>query len=195
MPGVRVGTTRRRPHLGCGRRVAMQAPLLFGLDAATGCRSGDLISTSKRRSPCHPPLPQARTAPSARRARGAADTARANRRQHCASADPDPLPSWNDGPRSRRSSPSCAPRPTQARPELRAAGRAHRHLRPGRHAVGRAPMYIAGGLLPRAGAGVVKAKPELANGRAVQDRARPATARQWQSSRCRTWIKILCSRH
>jgi len=37
------------------------------------------------------------------------------------------------------------------------------HLRPGRDAVGGASHVHPGGLLPGAGAGIVKAKPELAN--------------------------------
>ena len=59
----------------------------------------------------------------------------------------------------------------RSQPAVRAAGGAHRHLRPGRHAVGRASDVLAGDVLPgpRAGAGEGEAGTE--ERRAVQDRA------------------------
>ena len=53
---------------------------------------------------------------------------------------------------SRRSSISSPPRPRRGT-RLRAAGRAARHLRPGRHAVGRAADLFAGGVRARPGGG------------------------------------------
>ena len=86
-------------------------------------------------------------------------------------AQTDPLPSWNDGP-AKQAIVEFVQATTDARqPEVRAAGGAHRHLRPGRHAVGRAPDVHAGDVLPGAGAGGGQGEAGADEGRAVQDRA------------------------
>ena len=66
------------------------------------------------------------------------------------------------GRRSRRSSTSCAPPPTGRAPTT-CPGGPHRHVRPGRHALGRASDVHAGDLLPGPRARVVAKKPELKN--------------------------------
>ena len=68
-------------------------------------------------------------------------------------------------------------------PEVRAARRAHRHLRPGRHAVGRAPDVLAGDVLPGAGAGGREGEAGAAKTSSRSRPCCPATARRWRSSR------------
>ena len=81
----------------------------------------------------------------------------------------DPLPSWNDGRAKQAIIDSCR-RPRPGQPQVRAPGRAHRHLRPGRHAVGRAPDLFASGLLPGPCAGSGGGEARTQERRAVQDR-------------------------
>ncbi len=73
-------------------------------------------------------------------------------------------------------------------PELRAAGRAHRHLRPGRHALGRAPDVLAGDVHPRARAGAGQGQARAGECRALLDGAvhperRPRGDRQVDDAR------------
>jgi hypothetical protein len=56
-------------------------------------------------------------------------------------------------------------------PEIRAARRAHRHLRPGRHAVGRAPDVFAGDVHPRERSGAGQGQARTGQGRPVLDGA------------------------
>ncbi len=74
-----------------------------------------------------------------------------------------PLPSWNDGPAKQAIVDFVRATTETGRPEVRAAGGAHRHLRPGRHALGRAPDVHAGDVLPGARPALVEKKPELKN--------------------------------
>ncbi len=84
---------------------------------------------------------------------------------------PDPLPSWNDGPAKKAILDFVRDDHRQGEPQIRAARAAHRHLRPGRHAVGRASDVHAGGLLPGTGAGRGEAQAGIEERRAVQDGA------------------------
>ncbi len=68
-------------------------------------------------------------------------------------AQNDPLPSWNDGPTKQAIIEFVQDHHRQVEPEVRAASRAHCHLRPGRDLVGLAPDVRASGLLPGPGAG------------------------------------------
>ena len=63
------------------------------------------------------------------------------------------LPSWNDGPAKQAILDFVRDHHRQGKPELRAARGAHRHVRSGRHALGRAPDVHADDVLPRPGAG------------------------------------------
>ena len=54
-----------------------------------------------------------------------------------AQAQPDPLPSWNDGPTKQAVVEVIRATTDPAGPELSVDGETHRHFRPGRHAVGR----------------------------------------------------------
>ncbi len=56
-------------------------------------------------------------------------------------------------------------------PEVRATSRAHRHLRPGRHAVGRASDVLAGDVHPRKRAGAGQGEARTRQGRPVLDGA------------------------
>ena len=85
--------------------------------------------------------------------------------------DDDPLPSWNDGPaKTGDHRIRASDHDGQVEPEVRAARRAHRDLRPGRHAVGRASDVHAGDLLPGPGTGGRKGEAGTRERRAVQDR-------------------------
>ena len=83
---------------------------------------------------------------------------------------PTRCPPGTTGRRSRRSSTFVQATTDAGQPEVRAAGRAHRHVRPGRHAVGRAPDVLAGDVLPRARAGGGQGQAGARESRAVQDR-------------------------
>ena len=94
----------------------------------------------------------------------------------------DPLPSWNDGAAKQAILDFVASRPT-GKPEFRAARGAHRHLRSGRHALGRAPDVHAGGLLPGPRPGGGRRRPELG----TSSRSRPCSReieRRSPSFRC-----------
>jgi hypothetical protein len=54
-------------------------------------------------------------------------------------AQGDPLPSWNDGPAKQAIVEFVKTTTDGGEPEVRAGGGAHRRVRPGRHAFGRAP--------------------------------------------------------
>ena len=73
----------------------------------------------------------------------------------CAQMTPtgDPLPSWKDGAAKDAVVQFVRNTTVAGSAAVRAAGRAHRHLRPGRHALGRAAALRAGGIRARAGEG------------------------------------------
>ena len=58
------------------------------------------------------------------------------------------LPSWNDGAAKQAIVDFVRDDHGRGEPEVRAAGRTHRHVRSGRHAVGRAADVHAGDVLP-----------------------------------------------
>ena len=73
-----------------------------------------------------------------------------------------PLPSWNDGAAKAAILDLVRSTTNSASPEFRRPRGARRHIRSGRHDLGRASGRYPGGLLPRAGVpAVVEAKPEL----------------------------------
>ena len=88
-----------------------------------------------------------------------------------ADAESDPLPSWNAGPAkdANRQIRPCDDR--RRKPRLRAARGAHRDLRPGRHAVGRASDLYAARLLLRSRAGAGEGEARARQDRAVPHRA------------------------
>ena len=87
-----------------------------------------------------------------------------------ATAQTDPLPSWNDGAAKQAIVEFVRTTTTQGEPEVRPARGAHRHVRPGRHAVGRASDVLAGDVLPRPRARAGQGEARTGEGRAVQDR-------------------------
>ena len=82
------------------------------------------------------------------RASGAARASRSRPRRRRRSAAAA-LPSWNDGPAKQAILDFVRATTTTSRARFRAAGRAHRRIRPGRHALGRASGLHAVRLLPR----------------------------------------------
>ena len=79
------------------------------------------------------------------------------------------LASWNDGPAKQAILDFVRATTEQGKPQIRAAGRTHRHLRPGRHAVGRTPDLFASRLLPGPRARRRGEGSETQERRAVQD--------------------------
>ena len=104
-----------------------------------------------------------------------------------AQAQDDPLPSWNDGTAKKAIVEFRGGNHPGGQPDLRTAGRADRHLRPGRHALGRTPDVQPGDLLPGAGPGTGCREAGTQGGRALQDRAdrRPRGDRQAADARTR----------
>ena len=85
-----------------------------------------------------------------------------------ARAQDDPLPSWNDG-RGEAGDPRLRRRDHhRGRRELRRAGGPHRHLRPGRHHLGRAAALRPGPLRPRPAGRDGARAPRVEGHRAVQ---------------------------
>ena len=78
-------------------------------------------------------------------------------------------PPGTTAPPSRPSSTSCDATTTKGCPQFVPARRAHRHLRPGRHALGRAPDVHAGDVLPGPGARAGGGQARTGRCRAVQD--------------------------
>ena len=66
-----------------------------------------------------------------------------------ARAQDDPLPSWNDGAAKQAIVDFVTAATTEGGADLRRARRPHRHLRPGRHHLGRAAALRPGPLRPR----------------------------------------------
>jgi len=83
------------------------------------------------------------------------------------------------------------------KPRLRPARGAHRHLRPGRHLVGRASHLFAGGLLPRPRAGGGSAEAGTQGRGPVQDRAfrQPGGDRQAVAAQSRRNPRCHAHRH
>ena len=97
-----------------------------------------------------------------------------------AHAQTDPLPSWNDTSAKQAILDFVGATSTGGQSDLRAAGRADRHLRSGRHAVGRAPDVQPGHLLSGQGSGAGRREARTQGCRALQDRTdrRPRGDRQ-----------------
>ena len=83
----------------------------------------------------------------------------------------DPLPSWNDGPAKQAIVDFVKATTENGGPNFVAARGTHRHLRPGRHALGRASDVLAGDVLPRPRAGAGQGEARTRQGRAVQHRS------------------------
>ena len=114
-----------------------------------------------------------------------------------AQAQTAPLASWNDGAAKQAIVDFVRATTDQREPKLRAAGGAHRDLRPGRHALGRASDVLAGALLPGSGAGGGQGEAGAGERRAVQDRAvrRPRGDREALDARPRKDPRRDADRH
>ncbi len=101
--------------------------------------------------------------------------------------------SWNDGPAKQAILDFVHATTDAVEPEFRPARGAHRDLRPGRHALGRASDVYPGRLLPRPGAGRGQGE---AGARRTSSRSRPcsrATARRSRNCRCTTSRRSLAA--
>ena len=81
------------------------------------------------------------------------------------------LPSWNDGPAKQAILDFVRATTDRSSPNYVVPGGPHRHVRSGRHALGRASDVHAGGLLPRPRAGSGGEEAGAEERRALQDRA------------------------
>ena len=81
----------------------------------------------------------------------------------------DPLPSWNDGPAKQAILDLVRATTDAGQPRLRGARGPARHLRPGRHALGRAPDLQPGGVRARPGGGAGTRASRVEAEGAVQD--------------------------
>ena len=112
-----------------------------------------------------------------------------------ARAQAAPLPSWNDGPAKQAIVDFVARVTTQGGAGLRPAGRAHRHLRQRRHALGRAadllPVRVRA--RPRQGAGAAASRVE---GRAaVQGRARGRSRQALAATGEKGMLELVAATH
>ena len=82
----------------------------------------------------------------------------------------DALPSWNDGAAKKAIVDFVKATTDQSSPEFVPTRGTHRHLRPGRHVVGRASDVQSGGLLPGSGTGAGEGQAGTRQCRAIQDR-------------------------
>ena len=104
-----------------------------------------------------------------------------------AHAQDDPLPSWNDTSAKQAILDFVGATSHGRQSDLRAAGRADRHLRSGRNAMGRTPDVQPGHLLSGPGSRAGRREARTQGRRALQDRAdrRPRGDRQAADARTR----------
>lgn len=88
-------------------------------------------------------------------------------------AQTDPLPSWNDGSAKKAIVDFVQATTMQGSAQFGAAAAAWRHLRPGRHAVGRAPDVLVPDVCAGPGAGAGQDQAATGQGRTLNDAGKP----------------------